>query len=118
MNKKHSQTPWFAELNAPGAVLIPGHLIKVDDRDGDNVMFPIAVVWEGGGTKGKPLQIANTEFIVHACNNHYDQQEALATAAAKLIEAGERLANIHTLLSRELLEAGAAAQAATDQAAS
>lgn len=58
---KHTPRPWKAHLNAPLAA-IPGHLIKRDD----DVMQPIASLWEGGGTKGKPEQIANAHLIAAA----------------------------------------------------
>lgn len=68
---KHTPVPWKACLNVPFAV-IPGHLIKTDD----DVERPIASLWEGGGTKGKPTQIANAKFIVRACNSYDDLLEA------------------------------------------
>jgi hypothetical protein len=57
----HTNGPWKAHLNAPTAV-IPGHLIKTDDDIG----HPVAVLWQGGGTEGKPRQIANAHLIAAA----------------------------------------------------
>lgn len=42
--------PWKACLNVPGAV-IPGHIVKVDD----DVEFPVASIWKGGGTHGEKI---------------------------------------------------------------
>ena len=58
---KHTPGPWKAHFNVPTAA-IPGHIIKKDD----NVKTPIALLWEGGGTKGKPEQIANAHLITAA----------------------------------------------------
>jgi len=60
---KHTKEPWAAHLNAPAAT-IPGHIIKA----AYSPYHPIASLWEGGGTHGKPEQMANTERIV-ACIN-------------------------------------------------
>lgn len=57
----HTPGPWKAHFNVPTAV-IPGHIIKKDDA----VARPIASLWEGGGTKGKPEQIANARLIAAA----------------------------------------------------
>jgi hypothetical protein len=61
MKKKFTPGPWKAHLNVPTAA-IPGHLIKKDD----DVMLPVASLWEGGGFKGKPTQIANAHLIAAA----------------------------------------------------
>lgn len=74
MTAKFTSGPWRAVLNTPPAA-IPGHLIKTDD----SVERPIAALWEGGGTRGKPEQIANAQLI---------------SAAPELYEALE-LANEH-----------------------
>jgi len=58
---KHTSGPWIACLNVPTA-LIPGHIIKADNE----VKTPIALLEEGGGTKGKPRQIANAHLIAAA----------------------------------------------------
>lgn len=58
---KHSRGPWKAHFNSPTAA-IAGHLIK-EDHDAE---FPIALIWEGGGTHGKPLQLANAHLIAAA----------------------------------------------------
>ena len=50
--------PWAAHLNAPLAA-IPGHIIKTEDDPNT----PVALVWEGGGSHGKPTQIANAHLI-------------------------------------------------------
>ena len=60
MKTKHTPGPWKAHLNVLGAV-IPGHIIKMDDPD--EIHRPIASLWEGGGIKGKPEQIANAHLI-------------------------------------------------------
>lgn len=57
---KHTPGPWSAQLNAPTAA-IPGHLIEAGD-----VRHPVALLWEGVGTKGKPRQIANAHLIAAA----------------------------------------------------
>ncbi len=59
--EKHTPGPWKAHLNVPTAV-IEGHIIKVDDEIG----CPIASLWVGGGTEGKPRQIANAHLIAAA----------------------------------------------------
>ena len=43
------------------------HKIKADN----STETPIACLWEGGGTKGKPTQRANAKRIVR-CWNNYD----------------------------------------------
>lgn len=53
--------PWKACLNVPAAA-IPGHIIKTDD----DVESPIASLWVGGGTHGKPRQLANARLIASA----------------------------------------------------
>lgn len=57
----HTPGPWRAHLNAPTAA-IEGHLIKVDD----DIACPVASLWVGGGTIGKPRQIANAHLIAAA----------------------------------------------------
>jgi len=61
MKHLHTLGPWKAVLNDPCAA-IEGHLIKRDD----DVEQPIALLWVGGGTKGKPTQIANAHLIAAA----------------------------------------------------
>jgi hypothetical protein len=61
MEAKHTPGPWKVEFNAPMAA-IPGHLIKADNT----AETPIALLWEGGGTKGGPTQIANARLIAAA----------------------------------------------------
>lgn len=58
MPVKFTPGPWKAVLNTSPAA-IPGHLIKTND----SVERPIAALWEGGGTRGKPEQIANAQLI-------------------------------------------------------
>jgi len=58
---KHTPGPWKAHLNVPTA-RIEGHIIKVDD----DVECPIASLWVGGGTEGKPRQKANATLIAAA----------------------------------------------------
>lgn len=53
--------PWRVHLNVPTAA-IPGHLIKTDDHIG----YPVAAIWQGGGTKGIPMAIANAYLIAAA----------------------------------------------------
>lgn len=53
--------PFILELNAPLAT-IPGHII----RDGKYPHRPIASLWEGGGSHGKPKQIANAYLLTAA----------------------------------------------------
>ena len=63
-NKKkinHTPGPWKAHFNVIGAI-IPGHIVKADDE----AECPIASLWVGGGTKGKPTQIANAHLIAAA----------------------------------------------------
>lgn len=57
----HTLGPWKAHLNAPTAA-IKGHLIKTQS----DPETPIAVLWEGGGTHGKPRQVANARLIAAA----------------------------------------------------
>lgn len=57
----HTPGPWRAELNAPTAAM-PGHIICTDD----DVRHPVASLWVGGGTKGKPTQVANAHLIAAA----------------------------------------------------
>jgi hypothetical protein len=73
--KNTTPRPWKVIFNAPTAV-IPGHLIKQDD----DVQRPVALIWEGGGTHGKPIQKANAALIVKAVNE-YDALIAVAEAA-------------------------------------
>ena len=61
MKAKRSPGPWKAHLNVPTAI-IEGHIIKTDD----DVASPIASLWVGGGTKGKPTQKANAFLIAAA----------------------------------------------------
>lgn len=58
---KHTSGPWKAHFNVPTAV-IEGHIIKADH----GAECPIASLWVGGGTKGKPTQIANAHLIAAA----------------------------------------------------
>ena len=58
---KHTPGPWKAHYNVPTAV-IPGHLIKADNE----TQTPIASLWVGGGTKGKPRQLANARLIAES----------------------------------------------------
>lgn len=58
---KFTPGPWKAHLNVPSA-MIPGHIVKADH----GAEFPIASIWEGGGTHGKGLQIANARLIAAA----------------------------------------------------
>jgi hypothetical protein len=57
----HTPGPWAAHFNVPLAT-IPGHIIKT----AYGAETPIASLWEGGGTKGKPTQIANARLIAAA----------------------------------------------------
>lgn len=57
---KHTPGPWCAQLNAPTAA-VPGHLVEAADG-----RHPVALLWEGAGTKGKPRQIANAHLIAAA----------------------------------------------------
>lgn len=59
--------PWIVTFDVPTAV-IPGHIIY----DGKAPHTPIASLWVGGGTSGKPRQRANAALIVEAVNA-YDQ---------------------------------------------
>jgi len=58
---KHTPGPWIACLNVPTAV-IEGHIIKANY----DPKRPIASLWVGGGTKGKPEQVANARLIAAA----------------------------------------------------
>ena len=73
--------PWTAYLNVPGA-MIPGHIIKTDEDQNT----PIAALWEGGGTKGKPRQEANALLIAHAVSVLPDLVNALQAALSQLTE--------------------------------
>lgn len=53
--------PWKAHLNVPTAI-IEGHIVKADHGS----LRPIASLWVGGGTKGKPEQVANAHLIAKA----------------------------------------------------
>jgi hypothetical protein len=55
----HTPGPWFADLNCP---TMPGHIIKTIA----DPQRPVAALWEGGGTRGKPTQIANAHLIAAA----------------------------------------------------
>ena len=77
---KFTPGPWKAQLNAPLAA-VPGHLVKTDD----NVERPIALLWEGGGTHGKPTQIANAHLIAAAPELY----EALDTVRHQLLISGK-----------------------------
>lgn len=55
--------------------IIPGHIIKQDDA----VQMPIAIVPEGGGLKGKPIQICNATLIA-ASPDLYAALEAICEA--------------------------------------
>ena len=61
VKERFTKGPWTACLNVPTAAL-PGHIIKTDY----GVNRPIALVTEGGGTKGKPEQVANTYLMAAA----------------------------------------------------
>jgi hypothetical protein len=81
---KHTPGPWRAHLNAPTAA-IPWHLIETDD----DVRHPVALLWEGGGTKGKPRQIANAYLVAEAptmLSALKAQHEAIDILFAMLIE--------------------------------
>ncbi len=59
---KHTEGPWkvvFEKIPFYGEIY---HRIKQDD----DVELPIAMLWEGGGTKGKPTQLANAKLIASA----------------------------------------------------
>ena len=58
---KHTPGPWKTCLNEP-FLAIPRHAIKTDN----DVERPIATLWVGGGTKGKPTQLANARLIAAA----------------------------------------------------
>jgi hypothetical protein len=58
---KFSPGPWVAHFNVPAAA-IPGHIIKTEA----DPQFPVAAIWEGGGTRGRPLQVANAVLIAAA----------------------------------------------------
>lgn len=58
MKGNHTPGKWMAVLDAPGAA-IKGHLVK--ERRYPHC--PLAVLAEGGGTKGKPMQVANARLI-------------------------------------------------------
>ena len=60
---QHTKGRLVADMNVPTA-LIPGHIIKTAYEP----HRPIASLWVGGGTKGKPEQEANARRIV-ACWN-------------------------------------------------
>ena len=74
MTTKHTPLPWKLHHNS-STILKPfdAHGIRADN----DAQSPIAVLWEGGGTKGKPRQRANAAFIVRACNSHYELLESL-----------------------------------------
>ncbi len=58
---KHTPGPWkrvFSPFTACGRC----HLIKQDD----SIERLVACLWEGGGTKGKPTQLANVRLITAA----------------------------------------------------
>ena len=76
----HTPGPWKACLNEP-LITVPGHLIKTDDE----VERPIASLWEGGGTEGKPTQIANAKLIAAAP----DLLEACRMAREELVFGGD-----------------------------
>jgi hypothetical protein len=57
----HTPGPWVASFNVPTAA-IPGHIIYEGKEDG----FPIASLWVGGGTNGKPTQVSNAYLIAAA----------------------------------------------------
>ena len=59
--RKHSPGPWFALLNAPGAI-IPGHLIKTKG----GAQLPIALLPAAGGTECASTQTANARLMAAA----------------------------------------------------
>lgn len=90
---KFTPGPWKAHFNVPTA-MIPGHIIKADH----GAEFPIASLWEGGGTSGKPTQIANAHLIAAApalyegckkaltCASLNSDVRVLITAALELVD--------------------------------
>lgn len=61
MQSQYTPGPWKAILNNPTAIT-EGHTIKADNE----VETPIAHLWVGGGTHGKPRQLANAHLIAAA----------------------------------------------------
>ncbi len=76
LHMEHTKGPWKAHLNVPTAQ-IEGHIIKT----AYGAECPIASLWVGGGTKGKPRQVANAQFIaaapalLEACETVLDDTE-------------------------------------------
>lgn len=56
---KFTPGPWMAEFDNPFTAVGEGHLIKAADAANS----PVALLWVGGGTKGKPRQKANAHLI-------------------------------------------------------
>lgn len=84
----HTPGPWKAHLNVP-TTAIEGHIIKAD---GHNADCPIASLWVGGGTEGKPTQVANARLIAAAPSLYEacrDVREALGTMTSSQFAYGE-----------------------------
>ena len=83
---KHTPGPWKAHFNVPFAA-IEGHIIKTDY----GAQCPIASLWVGGGTEGKPRQIANSHLIA---------------AAPELLAACKDLLSEHKAMNEILISTG------------
>ena len=78
MKTKQPPAVWIAVLNAPLSV-IPGHVIKTAAFP----HTPIALVPEGGGTKGKPQQLAHAHLIAAAPELLAALQQIISNLPAK-----------------------------------
>jgi hypothetical protein len=78
---KHTPGPWKAHFNVPTAV-IEGHIIKA----AHGAECPIASLWVGGGTKGKPTQLANA-CLIAAAPEMYEQLKIASLNLSSMIAA-------------------------------
>jgi len=91
---KHTPAPWKVVLNNP-CTLPLSHTIKQDD----SVECPIANLWVGGGTRGKPRQIANARLILKAP----EMLEALIKIYEAQVSSKATLANLNGAISQTKL---------------
>lgn len=74
MEREHLSLPFILKPTKPGATIV-GCRIQSDccsDGTPRPVPYTVAIVWEGQGAKRKRQHRATAEFIVHACNCHYE----------------------------------------------
>lgn len=72
---KHTRLPWKAYYASNGV------LLGIGDKHAGGITDDQGGLWGYGKEKA-----ANAEFIVRACNSHYDLLEALESACAAIHE--------------------------------